>query len=96
MYELKVIPERRQGYGNLRQITDARQVYEAFREEFEQLDRDHPAILPGRPQKTGRSPSASARSAILSVSGPRRRRYRRRAVQFLRGAAPTLVSTSQQ
>jgi len=40
MYELKVVRERRQGYGRLRRIRDACQVYEAFREEFSQLDRE--------------------------------------------------------
>src|SRR5581483_1406557 len=39
-YELKVVRERRQGYGRLRRIRDACQVYEAFREEFSQLDRE--------------------------------------------------------
>src|SRR3989442_5962729 len=40
MYELRVVRERRQDYGAARRITDARQVYEAFRQEFEQLDRE--------------------------------------------------------
>jgi DNA repair protein RadC len=40
MYELKVVRERRHGYGAARRITDARQVYDAFRQEFEQRDRE--------------------------------------------------------
>ena len=40
MYELKVVRERRQGYGTVRRVSDARQVYDAFRQEFEQLDRE--------------------------------------------------------
>src|ERR1051326_8466025 len=40
MYELKVVRERRQGYGTVRRVQDAGQVYQAFRQEFEQLDRE--------------------------------------------------------
>ena len=40
MYELKVVRERRQGYGSVRRVRDASQVYEAFREEFGRLDRE--------------------------------------------------------
>src|SRR5438876_10625041 len=40
MYELKVVRERRQGYGSLRHIKDASQVYEAFKAEFAELDRE--------------------------------------------------------
>ena len=35
MYELKVVRERRQGYGPLRRVRSAQEVYEAFRERFE-------------------------------------------------------------
>ncbi len=45
MYELRVVRERRQGYGNLRRVRDAAQVYEAFREEFGQLDREMFVVL---------------------------------------------------
>jgi len=45
MYELKIVRERRQGYGTVRQVRDAAQVYEAFREEFSQLDREMFVVL---------------------------------------------------
>lgn len=40
MYELKVIRERRQGYGTVRRLRDASEVYECFREEFDRRDRE--------------------------------------------------------
>src|SRR5205809_6358196 len=40
MYELRIVRQRRQGYGTLRRVRDAAQVYEAFKEEFSQLDRE--------------------------------------------------------
>ena len=40
MYELKVVRERRHGYGAVRRVRDAGQVYTAFREEFSTLDRE--------------------------------------------------------
>jgi DNA repair protein RadC len=40
MYELKIVRERRQGYGTVRRVRDAAQVYEVFKEEFSQLDRE--------------------------------------------------------
>jgi DNA repair protein RadC len=40
MYELKIVRERREGYGALRRVRDAREVYEAFREQFASLDRE--------------------------------------------------------
>ncbi len=40
MWELKIVRERRQGYGSLRRITNAGDVYRAFCERFEQLDRE--------------------------------------------------------
>jgi DNA repair protein RadC len=40
MYELKIIRERKQGYGRVRRVCDAAQVYEAFREDFGELDRE--------------------------------------------------------
>ena len=45
MYELKVIRERRQGYGAVRRIREAAQVYEAFKEGFSQLDREMFVVL---------------------------------------------------
>jgi len=45
MYELKVVRERRQGYGTVRRVRDPRQVYDAFREEFDQLDREMFVVL---------------------------------------------------
>ena len=45
MYELKIVRERRQGYGTVRRVRDAAQVYEAFREEFSQLDREMLVVL---------------------------------------------------
>jgi hypothetical protein len=35
MYELKVVRERREGYGALRCVRNAQQVYDAFRERFD-------------------------------------------------------------
>lgn len=40
MYELKVVRERRPGYGSRRQVTSARDVYDAFHERFECADRE--------------------------------------------------------
>src|SRR5439155_27155290 len=45
MYELKVVRERRQGYGTLRRVRSAQDVYEAFRERFEPLDREQFVVL---------------------------------------------------
>jgi len=45
MYELRIVRERRQGYGTVRRVRDAGQVYEAFREEFDQLDREMFVVL---------------------------------------------------
>src|SRR2546425_6318822 len=45
MYELKVVRERRQGYGSLRRVRSAQDVYEAFRERFEPLDREQFVVL---------------------------------------------------
>lgn len=39
MFELKVIRDRRQGYGPVRRIHDAAQVYLAFRDHFGHRDR---------------------------------------------------------
>jgi DNA repair protein RadC len=40
MYELRIVRERKQGYGAVRRIRDAAQVYAAFKEDFTQLDRE--------------------------------------------------------
>jgi DNA repair protein RadC len=40
MFELKVVRERREGYGTVRQIRDAAQVFDAFRQNFDKLDRE--------------------------------------------------------
>jgi DNA repair protein RadC len=55
MFELKVIRERRQGYGAVRRIRDAREVYEAFHEAFGRLDREVfvAVLLDGRNQVLG-------------------------------------------
>ena len=45
MFELKIVRERRQGYGTVRRVRDAAQVYEAFREEFGRLDREMFVVL---------------------------------------------------
>jgi DNA repair protein RadC len=55
VFELKVIRERRQGYGAVRRMRDAAQVYEAFRDEFGRLDREVFVVLllDGRNQVLG-------------------------------------------
>jgi DNA repair protein RadC len=55
MYELKVVRERRQGYGALRRIRGAEDVYAAFRQRFETLDREMFAVvlLDGKNQVIG-------------------------------------------
>lgn len=45
MYELKVVRERRPGYG-ARKITTSSTVYEAFRERFLRLDREEFLVVP--------------------------------------------------
>src|SRR5437870_10653344 len=45
MYELKVVRERRQGYGTLRRVRSAQDVYDAFRERFEPLDREQFVVV---------------------------------------------------
>jgi DNA repair protein RadC len=40
MFELKIVRERRQGYGPASHIREAADVYRAFREHFEALDRE--------------------------------------------------------
>jgi DNA repair protein RadC len=55
MFELKIVRERRQGYGTVRRVRDAAQVYEAFREQFGQLDREMfvALLLDGKNQVLG-------------------------------------------
>ena len=40
MYELKVIRERREGYGARKQFRNSQQIYEVFRERFMRADRE--------------------------------------------------------
>jgi DNA repair protein RadC len=55
MFELKIVRERRQGYGTVRRVRDAAQVYEAFRDEFGRLDREMfvALLLDGKNQVLG-------------------------------------------
>ena len=55
MFEIKLVRERRQGYGSLRRIQNASDVYEAFRAHFEPMDREQflAIILDGRNQVIG-------------------------------------------
>ena len=55
MFELKIVRERKQGYGTVRRVRDAAQVYEAFREEFGRLDREMfvTLLLDGKNQVLG-------------------------------------------
>jgi DNA repair protein RadC len=46
VFELKVVRERRPGYGTARKITTSRVVYEAFRERFERSDREEFLVVP--------------------------------------------------
>ena len=46
MYELRLIRERRTGYGPSRMITNSNAVYAAFRERAERRDREEFLILP--------------------------------------------------
>jgi len=45
VYELRIIRERRQGYGTLKRIRDARDVYEAFREHAAACDREQFLVI---------------------------------------------------
>jgi DNA repair protein RadC len=55
MFELRVVRERRQGYGDRRHIRSAEQVYQAFREHFEPADREEfvAVLLDGRNRVIG-------------------------------------------
>jgi DNA repair protein RadC len=45
MHELKVVRERREGYGALKRFRSSADVYESFREHFYKLDREHFVVL---------------------------------------------------
>jgi len=45
MYELKVIRERREGYGHRQQFRSSRDIYEMFRERFLRADREEFVVL---------------------------------------------------
>jgi len=45
VYEIRVVRERRAGYGRLRTVRGASCVVDAFREHFEPLDREHFVVL---------------------------------------------------
>lgn len=45
MHELKIVRERRTGYGTLRRFRSSADVYEAFREHFGLLDREEFVVL---------------------------------------------------
>lgn len=55
MYELRVVRERRQGYGAARRIRTARDVFEAFHPRFAAADREEflVVLLDGRHQVLG-------------------------------------------
>ncbi|MCC6850431.1 MAG: JAB domain-containing protein [Deltaproteobacteria bacterium] len=46
MFELKVVRERRPGYGSARRVATSREVYDAFRERFAPLDREEFLVVP--------------------------------------------------
>ena len=45
MYELKIIRERKEGYGLRKQFRHAQGIYEMFRERFERADREEFVVL---------------------------------------------------
>jgi len=45
MHEFKVVRERRCGYGSLKRFRSSADVYESFKEHFDQLDREHFLVL---------------------------------------------------
>jgi DNA repair protein RadC len=46
VFELKVVRERRPGYGSARRVATSREVYDAFRERFAPLDREEFLVVP--------------------------------------------------
>lgn len=53
MWELKVVRERRAGYGHARSVLGSRDVYELFQQRFAQLDREEFIVV--LPDGKGRS-----------------------------------------
>lgn len=55
MFEIRLVRERRQGYGSLRRVRNAQDIYEAFRSHFEPMDREQflAVMLDGRNQVLG-------------------------------------------
>ena len=45
MYELKIVRERRSGYGLRQRFRGSADIYESFKEHFAQLDREHFVVL---------------------------------------------------
>jgi DNA repair protein RadC len=45
MYELKIVRERRSGYGRRQRFRGSADIYESFKEHFAQLDREHFVVL---------------------------------------------------
>jgi DNA repair protein RadC len=45
MYELKIVRERRSGYGLRQRYRSSGDIYESFKEHFAQLDREHFVVL---------------------------------------------------
>ena len=45
MHELKIVRERREGYGSLKRFRSSVDVYEAFKERFAQVDREEFLVL---------------------------------------------------
>jgi DNA repair protein RadC len=45
MHELKVVRERRSGYGSLKRFRSSADVYDSFKEHFDALDREHFVVL---------------------------------------------------
>lgn len=55
MYELKIARERRSGYGPIRRVQSAADVFEAFRAQLEPVDREQlfAVFVDGRNQVLG-------------------------------------------
>ena len=45
MYELKIVRERRTGYGLRQRYRSSADIYESFQEHFAQLDREHFVVV---------------------------------------------------
>ena len=45
MYELKVVRERRAGYGEKRRFKSSTEIWQSFKEHFDRLDREHFLVL---------------------------------------------------